>query len=85
MRKLTIGTLLVLGMLIPGARAVSALQEHPEPVVTYVVQPGDTLWGIAERVEPDGDRRAVVDALMERNGMTSPTLLPGQTLELPRR
>lgn len=34
----------------------------------YVVQPGDTLWSIAERVAPDQDPRPVVDELREING-----------------
>ena len=83
MRKLTIGTLLVLGMLIPGARAVSALQEHPAPTTRYVVKAGDTLWDIAADLQPDGDRRAIVDAVMELNNLSSPALLPGQMLSLP--
>jgi hypothetical protein len=36
--------------------------------VVYVVQPGDTLWSIAERVADGGDPRPVVDELRERHG-----------------
>jgi LysM repeat protein len=83
MRKLVIASALAAGMLVPGMRMVGALQERPEPTVKYVVRAGDTLWTISERVDPDADRRAVVYRLMELNDMDSPTLLPGQTLELP--
>lgn len=31
--------------------------------LTYVVQPGDTLWSIARSIEPEGDVRPVVDRL----------------------
>jgi hypothetical protein len=33
-----------------------------------VVQPGDTLWSIARRLQPEGDVRPLVDALADRNG-----------------
>lgn len=34
----------------------------------YVVQPGDSLWSIAERVADGGDPRPIVDALREQHG-----------------
>ena len=34
----------------------------------YVAQPGDTLWSIARRLQPDGDVRTLVDALVRVNG-----------------
>jgi len=50
-------------------------------VDTYVVQPGDTLWGIARRVQPEGDVRSLVDRLVQANG--GPDLTVGQHLALP--
>jgi hypothetical protein len=49
--------------------------------VTYVAQPGDTLWSIAERLYPGSDLALVVDALVTLNGGTS--LDVGQTVRLP--
>jgi nucleoid-associated protein YgaU len=46
-----------------------------------VVQPGDTMWSIARRVDPTGDPRATVDRLIEANGTVA--LQPGQRLVLP--
>jgi LysM repeat protein len=46
-----------------------------------VVQPGDTLWSIAEAIAPDTDVRITVDQLVAING-DSP-IVPGQELELP--
>ncbi len=77
-----------------GVQALSGLTEvggtsGPEPVEVrqapvagqqYVVQPGDTLWSIAEQVAPDADPRAVVDALREANG--GPMLDVGTRLTL---
>jgi nucleoid-associated protein YgaU len=47
----------------------------------YVVQPGDSLWAIATRVDPGGDPRALVDALSaELHGQM---LQPGDVLVVP--
>ena len=64
---------------------VSPASAPPAPVVApasacYVVQPGDTLWSIAHRIEPQADPRDVVDHLVELNG--SGALQPGQRLRL---
>jgi LysM repeat protein len=72
--------LVVLGSVLLGVQAISGLAEvggssGPRPVEVgpvagqqYVVQPGDTLWSIAQRIAPDDDPRAVVDALRAANG-----------------
>jgi nucleoid-associated protein YgaU len=46
----------------------------------YVVQPGDTLWSIARKVDPGADVRVTVDRLVELNGGAA--LQPGQRLRL---
>ena len=50
---------------------------------TVVVRSGDTLWSIARDVAPAEDPRAVVDAIVELNGLDSVDLLPGAELRLP--
>jgi nucleoid-associated protein YgaU len=50
---------------------------------TVVVQPGDTLWSIARSVAPGEDPRAVVDAIVDLNGLDGVDLLPGAELQLP--
>ncbi|MEZ5141250.1 MAG: LysM peptidoglycan-binding domain-containing protein [Acidimicrobiales bacterium] len=54
----------------------------PVPVVArrYVVQPGDTLWGIARSLQPAGDVRSLVDELARR--LEGRTLQPGMQLSL---
>ncbi len=52
---------------------------RPRP---YVVQPGDTLWAIAER-KYAGDPRQAVWHIERRNGLSGPTIHAGQTLLLP--
>jgi hypothetical protein len=47
----------------------------------YVVQPGDSLWSIAQRLDPSGDPRPIVDQLTGQTG--SSTVVPGEHLLLP--
>jgi hypothetical protein len=56
--------------------------DRPAPRVTYVVQPGDTLWSIARRVAPGQDPRPVVDGLIEANDIRG-GLQTGQELSIP--
>ncbi len=46
-----------------------------------VVQPGDTLWSIARRVQPTGDVRPLVSALIDQYG--GHPLYVGETIEIP--
>ncbi len=47
----------------------------------YVVQPGDTLWSIAVRLDPNGDPRPVVAQLATQVG--GDNVVPGEQLVLP--
>jgi hypothetical protein len=50
----------------------------------YMVSTGDTLWEIANVVEPGGkDRRKVVYDIKVRNGLESSSVKSGQTLIIP--
>jgi len=52
------------------------------PPVTYTVQPGDTLWDLADRLY-DGDPRDGVGEIRKLNDLEGSTLVAGQTLLLP--
>jgi len=76
-----------LGMLGGGPLAAP---ERPNPSAsrlpsgpTYVVQPGDTFWGIAHRLRPDADPRPLVDRLVALHGGS--TLYVGERIPLPAR
>jgi hypothetical protein len=58
----------------------SALAETATPV-SYTVRPGDTLWTIAERVNPSADPRPLVARLAAQTG--SDTVVPGERITLP--
>jgi hypothetical protein len=47
----------------------------------YVVQPGDTLWDVADRVYGDGSQ---FQRIADSSGISDPSLIhPGQTLTIP--
>jgi LysM repeat protein len=52
------------------------------PETRYVVQPGDTLWAIAEE-RYGGDPREGVWRLQDVNDLESSTLSPGQVIVVP--
>ena len=51
---------------------------------TMVVQPGDTLWSIAQSADPNADARAVVQQILQANRLTNPDITAGQQLWVPR-
>lgn len=56
----------------------------PVPAVTHIVQPGDTLWSIAELYTPaTGDVRATVALIRSANERSSGFLAAGDVIEVP--
>jgi LysM repeat protein len=49
------------------------------------VKPGETLWSIAANLNGSGDRRDLVDELIEVNRLKSPELVAGQKIYIPTR
>ena len=60
----------------PGAGRTETAAVH-----VWIVQPGDTLWGIARRLDPNGDVRPLVDALSKQ--VHGRPLQVGEQLRLP--
>ncbi len=57
-----------------------------EATTVYVVEPGDTLWEIAEGVAERGDDvRSVVGRIRALNGLDQAVIHPGQRLLIPGR
>jgi nucleoid-associated protein YgaU len=66
------------------ASAVAADGGGDAPVsVTWVVQPGETLWVIAERVDPATDPRETVARIVAMNDLPSSSVQAGQELQIP--
>jgi nucleoid-associated protein YgaU len=82
-----IGVLLGVGSLAGAGRVAVERNPLPDPAAavpvsatTHVVQPGDTLWSLARRLQPEGDVRPLVARLRAEHGPGP--LVPGQRLRL---
>jgi hypothetical protein len=78
-----IGLQAALGGIGGGPLATTDAPGGLQPAATrvWVVRPGDTLWSIAEAVDPGGDVRPLVDRLDSQVGGTA--LYPGETIAIP--
>jgi hypothetical protein len=51
---------------------------------TVIVQPGDTLWGLAAaHAGPSADVQEIVDRITDTNHLQSGALQPGERLRIP--
>lgn len=55
----------------------------PDRTAVVWVQPGETLWDVAERSAPGYNPEAVVARIHELNDITGNTVLAGQALQVP--
>ena len=82
---LTLAALIVLGAISFFSPAASASVENASVTRTVVVvKHGETLWDIAQAVDPQGDTRDTVVRIMELNSLTSTSVDAGQRLEIPQ-
>ena len=45
--------------------------------------PGDSLWSVARRVQPDAEPREVIERIVERNGLVGTDIAAGDALLVP--
>lgn len=77
-------TVASLGRLTGSADAADPREVSGGPVATsWVVQPGETLWVIAEQVEPGVDPRETVARIVELNDLPDSSVEAGQRLFVP--
>ena len=82
---LTLAALIVLGAISFFGPAASASVENASVTRTVVVvKHGETLWDIAQAVDPQGDTRDTVVRIMELKSLTSTSVDAGQRLEIPQ-
>lgn len=93
-RRRIVTAALTLGVLLGGGAVADMVKPGPlagstsaPPVLVsdsvHIVQPGDTLWTIARRLQPTGDVRRLVDRLAAARG--GAPLHVGERLALPSR
>jgi hypothetical protein len=55
-----------------------------QSLVQVVVRPGQSLWSVAESADPDQDTRAVIQQIVDLNGLSGDLVSAGQQLWVPR-
>lgn len=68
---------------INGGGASASLEGSSVPLEYVTVQPGDSLWQVAESIAPFADPRDVISAIVSLNGLTSADVFAGEQLEIP--
>jgi LysM domain len=86
-----VATVLLLAVLSLVIAASAQATSHPAPsgaaqrnLAQVTVRPGQSLWSVAENADPDADTRAVVQQIIELNGLTGNVVFAGQRLWVPR-
>ncbi len=85
-----VAALLVTVMSLLAAGAAEATNHAPAPrparqnLVQVVVRPGQSLWSVAESADPDRDTRAVIQQIIDLNGLCGDGVRAGQQLWVPR-
>ena len=71
-------------VLVLGSGAAAADVDSAGATFEYVtVGQGDSLWAIAEAIDPSGDVREVIAEIVRLNGLDDAVVEPGQRLALP--
>ena len=65
------------GHVRPGSAAVHSM-------LRVVVRPGDTLWSIAAKADPNADPRIVIQQIVDDNALSGTAISAGQVLWVPR-
>ena len=81
---LTVLAIAGVGRLGSSAAAADPSQPTSGPVAdTWVVQPGETLWSIAQQLAPDVDPRDTVARILELNDLPDSSVEAGTSLFVP--
>jgi len=83
-------TLLVSGLfaliaMFGATQAVASTEAADAEFGYVVVQPGDSLWGIATMIDPSSDPRDVIAEIVRLNGLEGSGVQAGQPVAVPLR
>lgn len=79
---------LVIGVAVVGLSAGGAAANTAAAGATFTyitVDPGESLWQLAESIAPDADPRDVIAEIMNLNQLSTAGVEPGQRLAIPQR
>ncbi len=77
---LIIAVIILAGIIMPD----KIVAGEPLQVITVIVEPGDSLWKIAERYDDNSmDLRKYIHIIKEYNHLKSSQLQPGQIIKVP--
>ncbi len=80
--------LLAAGLSLVIAASAQATSNSPgaaqQGLAKVTVRAGQSLWSVAESADPNADTRAVIQQIVELNGLSADTVRPGQSLWVPR-
>ena len=75
----TLAVVVLLGQLAHVAQVAAV----PDETVAVHVAEGESLWQLARRAAPQADPGAVVERIVEVNGLESAAVTPGQVVLVP--
>jgi len=75
----------VVGLSAGGAAANNAGAAAGASFTYITVDPGESLWQLAEAIAPDADPRDVIAEIMNLNQLSTAGIEPGQRLAIPLR
>jgi len=79
----TAGCVLAIAGLAVASSSSTPEASAPTTATSVVVAPGDTLWDLALRADPQADPRVTVARIVELNNLSGGHIQPGQQLQLP--
>ncbi len=90
--RVVLGLLIVVAFALPllgllrfmeGTASAGTGGSGQQALTTVVVKPGQTMWQLAESVDPAGDPRDMILRIEQINGMSDTSLVAGQSLLVP--
>jgi hypothetical protein len=81
-RLLALVVIVCLGAVV-GAAGAAATRPHAQAWRCISVRPGDTLWGIAGKLELPGDRRETVQRIVDENALYGRQLWAASAIWVP--